>query len=110
MSAKSAAAYKQRKPWVRLVEYARRRCNGKHSREYVNAKYKGKACTINEYEVSLLWERDQARHMICPSLDRKDPAKGYVFENCRIIERDLNARLAWDKNIKLLPDTENQGE
>lgn len=106
------ARYKERKPWVRLVEYARRRCNGKHTRPDTRERYRGVPCTITADEAEILWDRAQARHMICPSLDRIDSRKGYTLENCRIIERDLNSRLAWDKNIattldQLLPESEN---
>lgn len=103
------ARYKLRCPWVRLVEYARRRCNGRHTRKDTNERYRGLECTITAGQAEVLWWDAGAQHMVCPSLDRKDTTKGYTFENCRIIEKDLNSRLAWDKNVattmdRLLPD------
>jgi hypothetical protein len=47
---------------------------------------KPKAHTLTKEQVKEMWYRDKAEGMIRPSIDRIDPEKGYVFENCRFLE------------------------
>lgn len=47
---------------------------------------KPKQHTLTKEQVKEMWFRDNAQTMIRPSIDRKDPKKGYVFENCRFLE------------------------
>lgn len=57
------------------------------------AKRKGWVNTITKEEVKYLWDRDKADKLKAPSIDRIDSSKGYLFENCRFIERSENSRL-----------------
>lgn len=40
-----------------------------------------------------LKQMKKAYELKAPSIDRIDPAKGYIPNNCRFIERSLNSRL-----------------
>lgn len=82
--------YKRTHPWVRFVEYSRRRTNGKHTNPDTVSRYSGKENTLTAPQAKVLWERDGAAKMRKPSLDRIDAAKGYTFENCRFIELSEN--------------------
>lgn len=101
--------YHARKPWVRFISWAQRRCKSDEPGKKPYYKDKGITVSLTAAEVEVLWDRDQAVHMRRPSLDRIKPHLGYSFANCRFIEHNLNARMAWDKNIAqsmndLLPD------
>lgn len=95
------ARYKARCPWVRFVEWARRRVKGKPGvRDRSDYSGRGIICTLTAAQAKILWERDGAAKMKRPSLDRKDPALGYTFENCRFIEFNVNARLPHDAALR----------
>lgn len=93
-------AWKARNPWARYVEFARRRCRDTKHRDYKFYGAKGVTCDINAKEAKLLWERDNAAAMACPSLDRIDPELGYTFANCRFIEKHINERLPHDAELR----------
>ena len=84
-------AWRKRNPLVRLVEWARRRCNKPQERD--RKFYEGIKVNLTGEQAKVLWERDGAATMKTPSLDRKDATKDYTFDNCRIIEKSLNERL-----------------
>ncbi len=94
------AKYKARKPWIRLLEFARRRCNdldpeGPNFHHYAA---KGIKCDLTSNELQAVWERDKAWLLKRPSLDRIRSSDGYTLFNVRIIEFALNTRMAWDKS------------
>ena len=103
-------AYHQRKPWVRHVCWARRRCNSYDPRWRAHYLDQGVKCTLTAAQAEFLWNRDGAAKMARPSLDRIETGKPgetrkhYEFENCRFME--------WLENvgrphIKLTPEEEN---
>ena len=93
------AKYKARKPWIRLLEYCRRRCNdGPGGDWYPNYGAKGIKCDLTSNELQAVWERDKAHLLKRPSLDRIRSNEGYTMFNVRIVEFNLNARMAWDKS------------
>lgn len=49
--------------------------------------------TLKVADFKRLWFRDNAFNLKSPSIDRIDPSKGYVENNCRFIERSENSRL-----------------
>ncbi len=70
-------------PWLKHLAYARSRC------------YKsGREIALTREEIKALWIRDDACILISPSIDRIDNRKGYLYENCRFIERSLNSSIA----------------
>ena len=79
-------AYRARKPWARPREYARRRCNDPHHREYKGYGGRGIKFNLTMDEAERLFIRDQAHLLTKPSLDRIDPDGDYTFANCRFIE------------------------
>ena len=89
------AAYKARKPWVRLVEWARRRCNdtNQDGPNYWHYQAKGIICDLTAAQVEAAWKRDNAHLLKRPSLDRKDATKNYTFDNIRVIEYMTNIRM-----------------
>lgn len=94
------AKYKARKPWIRFLEWARRRCNDQDPDSRNKAHYfdKGIKCDLTSNELQAVWERDKAWLLKRPSLDRIRSNEGYTMFNVRIIEFTLNSRLAWDKS------------
>ena len=93
-------AYRKRNPWVRLLEYARRRCIDPNERSFSSHGGKGVSCLITLPEIKTLWERDNAAALKKPSLDRIDSELDYTFANCRIIEHCLNIRLPHDSELR----------
>ncbi len=89
------AAYKKRKPWVRLLEFARRRCNDQdpESKNYAHYFEKGIECHLTLGELEVIWKRDNAHLLTRPSLDRKDANEHYTYENCRVVEWLINVQL-----------------
>lgn len=85
--------YKASHPWVRLLEYARRRCTDPTSPAWKSHGGKGIRCSISLAEVETLWHRDNTASLRQPSLDRIDATLDYTLANCRIIEHWANGRL-----------------
>lgn len=106
------AAWKERNPWARHVEYARRRCTDPKAKSYPSHGAKGIRCFLTAKDAALLWKRDGAAEMKKPTLDRKESSKHYCIHNCRFIEHWLNSRLPHDASLaaedqgapELLPD------
>jgi hypothetical protein len=94
--------YKKRCPWVRLVEWARRRCNDTESKWYKFYGARGIVCTITAADAKRAWIECSAHLLKRPSLDRIESNKGYVAGNIRVIEFNANARMAWDESFKFL--------
>ena len=94
------ARWKASHPWVRYVEYARRRCSTESDPRknpwwpFYGAK--GIKCSLTGKQLEHIWRRDEAWKLKKPSLDRIDPTKDYSFDNVRFIEFKLNSRMAWD--------------
>lgn len=96
------ARYKARKPWVRLLEYARRRCSDREHKSFGSHGARGVKVTLTAAQVEILWHRAAASKMQKPSLDRIDPGADYTFENCQIIEHFLNGRAPHDPEMDAL--------
>ena len=101
--------YRRTHPWVRLVEWARRRCNDKSSKWWPYYGGRGITCAITAADVKLVWDRDGGGQMQRASLDRIESAKGYVPGNIRVIEWACNARMALDESFKFLYDGDLSG-
>lgn len=83
---------RETKPWRKMLESAKYRALKKGlpfdlTEEWVRKRWHG-ICEMSgiEFEVG-----KGAPHGLSPSLDRKDPAKGYTQDNCRFILYCLNA-------------------
>lgn len=85
--------WRERNPWARYVEYARRRCQDPEHKSWASHGARGIRVRLTAREAGVLWERDRAASMRRPSLDRKDATKDYIFDNCRFIEHFVNGRL-----------------
>lgn len=94
--------YKRLHPWVRYVEFARRRCSDVSSEWYKWYGAKGVTCDLTAKDLEEIWKRDGAHSLNKPSLDRVDPNGNYTKANVRFIEFKVNSRLAWDETFKFL--------
>ncbi len=94
--------YKLSHPWVRLVEWARRRCNDTGSRWYPYYGARGITCDLVAADLAEIWKRDCADKLKRPSLDRIDSTGNYTKSNVRIIEFNDNSRLSHDVSFRFL--------
>lgn len=92
-------AWKLKHPWVRHIEYARRRCTDPNHKSYGSHGAKGIKVFLTSQEAKILWERDGAAQLKKPSLDRIESDKHYCIHNCRFIEHWLNSRLPHDPTL-----------
>lgn len=95
------AAWKRSHPWVRYVEWARRRCACKDPNKWWPF-YGAKdiRVTLTGKQLEEIWVRDKAADLKKPSLDRINPAYDYANWNVRFIEFNKNARMAWDSTAR----------
>ncbi len=92
------ARWKLSHPWVRFVEWARRRCKDKTSERWRVYREKGIACELTAKQLEVIWARDGAAKMKRPSLDRFPNCDGnYTSTNVRFIEFKQNSRIASDR-------------
>jgi hypothetical protein len=94
--------YKARKPYVRLLEYARRRCSDQDpgGPNYHHYAAKGIKCDLTLNELAAVWERDKGWLLKRPSLDRIRSEDNYTMFNVRIREFNLNVRAPHDKKAQ----------
>ncbi|MDD5302972.1 MAG: hypothetical protein PHS14_07650 [Elusimicrobia bacterium] len=94
--------WKQRNPWARYVEFARRRCADADPQgpwyHYYYAK--GVEVRLTAKDLAAIWHRDSAAKMKKPSLDRIDEDGHYEIGNVRFVEFAWNSRRAWDPLLK----------
>jgi len=101
------ARYKKRKPWVRYLEYARRRCRDTGYRNYAIYGGRGIECRLTLEDVRFLWENDNAARLVTPSLDRIDSDGHYERINCAFVEHRENSLKAASKRWKNRGEKEN---
>lgn len=73
-------------PWIRVLNWARYRCNNINFNQYADYGGRGIKCFLSPKDIERLWFRDGADKMRRPSIDRKDSNGNYEFTNCRFIE------------------------
>lgn len=73
-------------PWLSSYACAKKRCECPSQINYKFYGGRGIKFNLTLEEVKDLYLRDEAYNMKQPSLDREDPNKDYVYENCRFIE------------------------
>ena len=72
--------------WYICWKACRQRCNNPNIRNYKWYGGKGIQALITKEQVKKLWDRDNAKMMFRPSLDRKNHKGNYTLKNCRFIE------------------------
>lgn len=82
----------------KILQNAKGRCKYASPRNTEYYIKKGIRCFLTLSHVALLWIRDQARKMDCPSLDRIDSNKDYRLGNCRFVEFSEN-RFMWANTV-----------
>jgi len=88
--------YRLKKPWIKYICWAKRRCTDTKSKWFRYYGAKGIKMLLNVDEAEFLWKRDNADKLVKPSLDRKKSHLNHTIENCRFIEFELNSRMGWD--------------
>lgn len=66
------------------------RCYSPTTNRFKNYGGKGIKVKMSKFDLVFLWNRDKARLMNKPSIDRKDTAGHYEISNCRFIEWENN--------------------
>lgn len=85
--------FKTHQPWYRSLEMAKARCTNPNNNRYHRYGGRGIVVDITFIGMGLLWYRDKAYLMECPTIDRIDKDKNYTMTNCRFIERSENSSL-----------------
>ena len=94
------AEFRKRNPWYDSWQAAKQRCTNQNNPAYYRYGGKGIAFDLSKADMIALWARDNAHALERPSIDRKDPSKGYCFDNCQIIELSANSRkMASDRHL-----------
>ena len=83
--------WRKKNPWHTSVWGSKQRCNNKNNPKYKYYGEKGIKFLITFQEVKMLWERDNAKEMGKPSLDRINSEGNYEVNNCRFIELAVNS-------------------
>lgn len=69
-----------------ILRSINQRCNDKSQISYPWYGGKGIKNYLTEEDIEYMWNRDNAKDMDKPSIDRIDSDKNYEFDNCRFIE------------------------
>ena len=80
-----------------VLSSIKKRCTYKNHPQYKDWGGRGIKCKILIHEIRMLWKRDKAYNMKCPSIDRIDNDGNYTYENCRFIEKAENSRRSMQK-------------
>ena len=82
----------QKEPWIFILHWIKARCNNPNDHAYKDYGGRGiKNLFKSSDEVKFLYERDNARSMKRPSIDRIDNNGNYCIDNCRFIEKPENS-------------------
>jgi len=80
------------KPWVRFYVNAKQRCTNPNNNSYKWYGAKGIKFLLTMEEIEKLWKRDKAYLLDNPSIDREKSDLDYTFDNCRFVDRWINAK------------------
>jgi hypothetical protein len=92
--------YKRKYPWRLVWKSINERCYNSKTESYKRYGERGIQNFLTVEDVKFLYERDNARSMKKPTIDRKDNDGHYTLENCRFIEKSENS--AKDKRKPVL--------
>lgn len=81
-------------PWYRSYAHAKSRCTNKNVPSYKYYGAKGIKFLMTPDEFKYIWFRDKAFLFDTPTIDRKNPAKDYILENCRFVENSKNVSMS----------------
>ena len=82
----------QRQPWYKSFYASKGRCENPKNNKYYLYGARGIKFDLGFWAMGVLYWRDKAELMDCPSIDRIDSSGDYTFQNCRFIEKSENSR------------------
>jgi hypothetical protein len=85
-STKRVKKFRERNPWYRPLEFAKRRCIDPKHKDFKYYGGRGIKCLLTIGEAQHLFERDGGRQMKKPTLDRIDGDGHYEVSNCQFME------------------------
>lgn len=88
---KKTNGYRDKNPWVRFYVNAKQRCQNPKCPAYKWYGAKGVKFCLTLDEVKKLWFKYKAYELEHPSLDRRKSELDYTYDNCRFVDRWLNA-------------------
>ena len=83
---KKAQWWQDREPWLKRIQYLKRRCRTRSS-------YSGIEARITPEELKEVWDRDNADSLMRPCIHRIDSGGHYERENVEFMEFEEHARL-----------------
>ena len=89
---------RENQPWIRFYVNAKQRCTNPKNPSYKWYGAKGIQFKLTLSEIKDLWFRDKAHELKNPSIDRIDSTLDYTYDNCRFIDRWLNATKKVESN------------
>jgi len=89
---------REKHPWIRFYVNAKQRCTNSKNPSYKWYGAKGIKFKLTLSEIKDLWFRDKAYELKNPSIDRIDSTLDYTYDNCRFIDRWLNATKKVESN------------
>lgn len=99
MSVESGKRFRLKNPWYEMWRNAKARCEDPKHKSYKYCGAYGIKFLLTQHQVESLFNWHGGHWMKCPSLDRIDANKDYVFDNCRVIEKAINERLPHDAEL-----------
>lgn len=91
--------HRKKFPWKETFQHIKTRCESQKCKDFKDYGMRGIKCLITEDEIKFLYERDNARLMKQPSINRKNNNGNYTVDNCEFIEWGKNSA---ERNVRVL--------
>lgn len=77
---------------MQIIQNIRKRCDNPTNKRFNCYGGRGIKNLISYNDISVLWDRDNASLMKCPSIDRINVNGNYEFNNCQFLEMEDNTK------------------